>query len=113
MSSNVKDYKETLFLPNTNFPMRANLPEREKEWLGRWEKLNIYKKLRSDSSNRKDFVLHDGPPYANGNLHIGHALNKILKDFVVRSQQVLGNNSIYVPGWDCHGLPIEWKIEDL
>ena len=112
MSSNDKDYKETLFLPNTNFPMRANLPEREKEWLDRWEKLNVYKKLRRDSKNRKDFVLHDGPPYANGNLHIGHALNKILKDFVVRSQQVLGNNSIYVPGWDCHGLPIEWKIEE-
>ena len=88
MSSNDKDYKETLFLPNTNFPMRANLPEREKEWLDRWEKLNVYKKLRRDSKNRKDFVLHDGPPYANGNLHIGHALNKILKDFVVRSQQV-------------------------
>ena len=112
MSLNDKDYKETLFLPNTNFPMRANLPEREKEWLDHWEKLNVYKKLRRDSKNRKDFVLHDGPPYANGNLHIGHALNKILKDFVVRSQQVLGNNSIYVPGWDCHGLPIEWKIEE-
>ena len=112
MSSNDKDYKETLFLPNTNFPMRANLPERETEWLARWEKLNIYKKLREDISDRKVFVLHDGPPYANGNLHIGHALNKILKDFVVRSQQVLGNDSIYVPGWDCHGLPIEWKIEE-
>ena len=112
MSSTDKDYKETLFLPNTNFPMRANLPEREKEWLARWEKLNIYKKLRENSGERKAFVLHDGPPYANGNLHIGHALNKILKDFVVRSQQVLGNNSIYVPGWDCHGLPIEWKIEE-
>ena len=111
MSLNDKDYKETLFLPNTNFPMRANLPEREKEWLDRWEKLNVYKKLRRDSKNRKDFVLHDGPPYANGNLHIGHALNKILKDFVVRSQQVLGNNSIYVPGWDCHGLPIELMVE--
>ena len=112
MSSNDKDYKETLFLPTTKFPMRANLPEREKEWLDRWEELKIYKKLRKGSINRKDFVLHDGPPYANGNLHIGHALNKILKDFVARSQQVLGNNSIYVPGWDCHGLPIEWKIEE-
>ena len=112
MSSSEKDYKETLFLPTTTFPMRANLPEREKEWLDHWGELKIYKKLRQDSRNRKDFVLHDGPPYANGNLHIGHALNKILKDFVVRSQQVLGNNSIYVPGWDCHGLPIEWKIEE-
>ncbi len=112
MSLNDKDYKETLFLPRTSFPMRANLPEREKEWLDRWENLNIYKKLRRGSSSRIDFVLHDGPPYANGNLHIGHALNKILKDFVVRSQQVLGKNSIYVPGWDCHGLPIEWKIEE-
>ena len=112
MSSNEKNYKETLFLPTTKFPMRANLPEREIEWLDRWEELKIYKKLRKGSINRKDFVLHDGPPYANGNLHIGHALNKILKDFVARSQQVLGNNSIYVPGWDCHGLPIEWKIEE-
>ena len=107
MSLKDKDYKETLLLPNTNFPMRANLPEREKEWLARWEALEIYKKLRKNTSNRKNFVLHDGPPYANGRLHIGHALNKILKDFVARSQQALGKNSIYVPGWDCHGLPIE------
>ena len=90
MSSTDKDYKETLFLPNTNFPMRANLPEREKEWLAHWEKLNIYKKLREYSGERKVFVLHDGPPYANGNLHIGHALNKILKDFVVRRSASFG-----------------------
>ena len=93
MPSNVKDYKETLFLPNTNFPMRANLPEREKEGLARWEKLNIYKRLRKDFGNRKDFVLHDGPPYANGNLHIGHALNKILKDFVARKTNLYINKA--------------------
>ena len=92
--------------------MRASLPTREPEWLQSWEKLNIYHKLREKSSGRKTFILHDGPPYANGHLHIGHALNKILKDFIVRSQQMLGFDSRYVPGWDCHGLPIEWKIEE-
>ena len=106
------DFKNTLLLPSTNFPMRASLPTREPEWLQSWEELNIYQKLREKSSGRKTFILHDGPPYANGHLHIGHALNKILKDFIVRSQQMLGFDSRYVPGWDCHGLPIEWKIEE-
>ena len=105
------DYKNTLSLPETDFPMRANLPSRELDWLKHWDKLKIIDKLR-DLNGREKFILHDGPPYANGNLHIGHALNKILKDMVVRSQQMLGNDAPYIPGWDCHGLPIEWKIEE-
>ena len=112
MQNKIFDFKNTLLLPSTNFPMRASLPTREPEWLQSWEELNIYQKLREKSSGRKTFILHDGPPYANGHLHIGHALNKILKDFIVRSQQMLGFDSRYVPGWDCHGLPIEWKIEE-
>ena len=111
MTDEPADYKNTLNLPKTDFPMRAGLPNREPGWLERWEKIGIYKKLRQKSS-RKPFILHDGPPYANGNLHIGHALNKILKDMVVRSQQMMGNDARYIPGWDCHGLPIEWKIEE-
>ena len=107
-----KNYKETLLLPKTNFPMRAGLPVREPDWLDHWEKLNVYHRLRKKAGKRKPFILHDGPPYANGNLHIGHALNKILKDFITRSQQMLGKDARYVPGWDCHGLPIEWKIEE-
>ncbi|HYC16368.1 MAG TPA: isoleucine--tRNA ligase [Pseudolabrys sp.] len=112
MSKPERDYSETLFLPQTEFPMRAGLPQREPEILARWEKGNLYKQLRSAAKGRDKFILHDGPPYANGNIHIGHALNKILKDVVTRSQQMLGFDSNYVPGWDCHGLPIEWKIEE-
>jgi isoleucyl-tRNA synthetase len=107
-----RDYSETLFLPQTEFPMRASLPQREPEILARWEKGDLYKQLRAAAKGRDKFILHDGPPYANGNIHIGHALNKILKDVVTRSQQMLGYDSNYVPGWDCHGLPIEWKIEE-
>jgi isoleucyl-tRNA synthetase len=107
-----RDYSETLFLPKTDFPMRAGLPQKEPEILARWEKLDLYKSLREAAKGRAKFILHDGPPYANGNIHIGHALNKILKDVVTRSQQMLGFDSNYVPGWDCHGLPIEWKIEE-
>ncbi|MFM8608468.1 MAG: isoleucine--tRNA ligase [Hyphomicrobiales bacterium] len=107
-----RDYSETLFLPETDFPMRAGLPQREPEILARWAKIDLYKRLRETSAGRPRFVLHDGPPYANGNIHIGHALNKVLKDLVTRSQQMLGFDSNYVPGWDCHGLPIEWKIEE-
>jgi isoleucyl-tRNA synthetase len=107
-----RDYSETLFLPQTEFPMRAGLPQREPEILTRWEKGDLYKQLRAAANGRDKFILHDGPPYANGNIHIGHALNKILKDVVTRSQQMLGFDSNYVPGWDCHGLPIEWKIEE-
>ena len=106
------DYKNTVYLPKTDFPMKAGLNKREPELLKRWEKLNLYKRLREDSKGQEKFILHDGPPYANGNLHIGHALNKILKDVIVRSQQMLGKDANYVPGWDCHGLPIEWKIEE-
>jgi len=105
------DYRDTVFLPKTEFPMRAGLPAREPEWLARWERIGIYDRLR-EKTGRASFVLHDGPPYANGHLHIGHALNKTLKDFIVRSQQMMGKDSRYVPGWDCHGLPIEWKIEE-
>jgi len=107
-----RDYSETLFLPQTGFPMRAGLPQREPEILRRWNEIGLYQRLREVQKGRDRFVLHDGPPYANGNIHIGHALNKILKDLVVRSQGMLGYDSNYVPGWDCHGLPIEWKIEE-
>jgi isoleucyl-tRNA synthetase len=112
MSKPERDYSETLFLPQTEFPMRAGLPQREPEILARWEKADLYRQLRAAAKGREKFILHDGPPYANGNIHIGHALNKILKDVVTRSQQMLGLDSNYVPGWDCHGLPIEWKIEE-
>ncbi|KAA9008076.1 isoleucine--tRNA ligase [Histidinibacterium aquaticum] len=105
------DYKDTLNLPQTEFPMRAGLPKREPGWLERWEKIGIYERLR-EKEDRTPFTLHDGPPYANGHLHIGHALNKVLKDMVVRSHQMMGHDSRYIPGWDCHGLPIEWKIEE-
>jgi isoleucyl-tRNA synthetase len=107
-----RDWSKTLFLPETEFPMRAGLPELEPKLLKRWDEIGLYEKLRDQSKGRTKFVLHDGPPYANGNIHIGHALNKILKDLVVKSQQMLGHDSNYVPGWDCHGLPIEWKIEE-
>ncbi len=106
------DYRETVFLPKTDFAMKAGLPEREPALLKRWEDMGLYGKLREQSKGRPKYVLHDGPPYANGNLHIGHALNKILKDIVTRSRQMAGFDSNYVPGWDCHGLPIEWKIEE-
>jgi isoleucyl-tRNA synthetase len=107
-----RDYSQTLFLPKTDFPMRAGLPQKEPVLLKRWQDIDLYGKLRAAAKGRPRFILHDGPPYANGNIHIGHALNKILKDVVTRSQQMLGFDSNYVPGWDCHGLPIEWKIEE-
>ena len=106
------DYSSTLYLPQTDFPMRAGLPQKEPETVARWQKMGLYKKLRASAAGREKFVLHDGPPYANGNIHIGHALNKILKDVITRSFQMRGYDSNYVPGWDCHGLPIEWKIEE-
>ncbi|MES2145966.1 MAG: isoleucine--tRNA ligase [Pseudomonadota bacterium] len=111
MCADTPDYRDTVFLPETDFPMRAGLPQREPEWLARWERIGVYDRLR-EKPGRAPFVLHDGPPYANGHLHIGHALNKVLKDMVVRSQQMMGFDARYVPGWDCHGLPIEWKIEE-
>ncbi|WP_169544512.1 isoleucine--tRNA ligase [Sneathiella aquimaris] len=106
------DYKSTLFLPTTSFPMKAGLPNKEPAILERWEKIDLFRKLREQSKDREQFVLHDGPPYANGHLHMGHAVNKVLKDVINRSQQMQGKNAHYVPGWDCHGLPIEWKIEE-
>ncbi len=106
------DYSKTLYLPETEFPMRAGLPQKEPETVARWQKMELYKKLRASAAGREKFVLHDGPPYANGNIHIGHALNKILKDIINRSFQMRGYDANYVPGWDCHGLPIEWKIEE-
>ncbi|WP_433988740.1 Isoleucine--tRNA ligase (plasmid) [Pseudoseohaeicola sp. NH-UV-7] len=105
------DYKSTLNLPKTDFPMRAGLPNREPGWLERWEKIGVYDRLR-EKQGRTPFTLHDGPPYANGHLHIGHALNKTIKDMIVRSHQMMGFDARYIPGWDCHGLPIEWKIEE-
>ena len=107
-----QDYKSTIFLPRTEFPMKAGLPKREPEMLARWAAMELYHLQREASRGREKFILHDGPPYANGHLHIGHALNKILKDVINRSQQMLGKDANYVPGWDCHGLPIEWKIEE-
>jgi isoleucyl-tRNA synthetase len=112
MPETARDYSETLFLPKTDFPMRARLPQKEPELLAHWERIGLYARLREASRGRTKFVLHDGPPYANGNIHIGHALGSILKDVVTRSQQMMGFDSNYVPGWDCHGLPIEWKIEE-
>ena len=106
------DYSKTLYLPETEFPMRAGLPQKEPEMAKKWKEMNLYKRLRASAAGREKFVLHDGPPYANGNIHIGHALNKVLKDVITRSFQMRGYDSNYVPGWDCHGLPIEWKIEE-
>ncbi|VVT23223.1 isoleucine--tRNA ligase [Hoeflea sp. EC-HK425] len=106
------DYSKTLYLPETDFPMRGGLPQKEPELVARWQEMRLYDRLRASSAGRPKYVLHDGPPYANGNIHIGHALNKILKDVITRSFQMRGFDSNYVPGWDCHGLPIEWKIEE-
>ncbi|MFZ4761666.1 MAG: isoleucine--tRNA ligase [Alphaproteobacteria bacterium] len=108
----MSDYKNTVFLPQTNFPMRGNLPVKEKEILAFWQENKLYEQQKSARAGKKPFILHDGPPYANGNIHIGHAVNKILKDIVLRSRNLMGFYCPYVPGWDCHGLPIEWKIEE-
>lgn len=107
-----RDYRSTVFLPKTDFPMKAGLPQKEPGILARWQEQDIYAQTREARAGREKFVLHDGPPYANGDMHIGHALNHILKDMVVRTQTLLGKNAPYVPGWDCHGLPIEWKVEE-
>jgi isoleucyl-tRNA synthetase len=106
------DYRDTVFLPQTDFPMQGGLPKKEPELLARWQRDDLHGKLRAQAAGREKFILHDGPPYANGNIHIGHALNKILKDIINRSMQMQGFDAPYVPGWDCHGLPIEWKIEE-
>ncbi len=106
------DYKDTLNLPDTPFPMRGDLPKREPQWVSQWQEKKLYQRIREVSAGRPRFVLHDGPPYANGDIHIGHAVNKILKDIIVRSKTLAGFDAPYVPGWDCHGLPIEWKVEE-
>jgi len=107
-----RDYRDTVFLPKTDFPMKAGLPQKEPGILARWQGMDLYCRLRDARQGREKFILHDGPPYANGDMHIGHALNHILKDMVVRTQSLLGKDAPYVPGWDCHGLPIEWKVEE-
>ena len=110
--STTRDYRDTVFLPKTDFPMKAGLPAKEPGILARWQSIGLYEKLRAARAGREKFILHDGPPYANGDMHIGHALNHILKDTVCRTQGLLGKDAPYVPGWDCHGLPIEWKVEE-
>jgi isoleucyl-tRNA synthetase len=111
-ASAATDYKDTVFLPQTDFPMKAGLAQKEPAILARWQEQDLYKQLRDARRGREKFILHDGPPYANGDMHIGHALNHILKDMVCRTQSLLGKDAPYVPGWDCHGLPIEWKVEE-
>ncbi|MFL6746791.1 MAG: isoleucine--tRNA ligase, partial [Sphingomicrobium sp.] len=106
------DYRSTVFLPRTDFPMKAGLPQKEPAILARWQEQDLYGELRKARAGREKFIFHDGPPYANGDIHIGHALNHALKDMVVRTQSLLGKDAPYVPGWDCHGLPIEWKVEE-
>jgi isoleucyl-tRNA synthetase len=113
MSETKTDYRSTLNLPDTPFPMRGDLPKREAGWTKEWDDKGIYKKLRDVRAGKPKFVLHDGPPYANGKIHIGHAVNKVLKDMIVKARQLKGLDAIYVPGWDCHGLPIENAIEKL
>ncbi len=106
------DYRSTVFLPKTDFPMKAGLPQKEPLILAKWQEGDLYGQVRAHREGREKFILHDGPPYANGDIHIGHALNHILKDMVVRTQTLLGKDAPYIPGWDCHGLPIEWKVEE-
>ena len=110
--STQRDYRDTVFLPKTDFPMKAGLPQKEPGIAARWEQIGLYDALRAARRGREKFILHDGPPYANGDIHVGHALNHILKDMVCRTQNLLGRDAPYVPGWDCHGLPIEWKVEE-
>jgi isoleucyl-tRNA synthetase len=107
-----RDWRDTVFLPKTDFPMKAGLAAKEPAILDRWARIGLYDRLRKERAGRERFILHDGPPYANGDIHMGHAMNKVLKDIIVRSQTLMGKDAPYVPGWDCHGLPIEWKIEE-
>ncbi|WCM27665.1 isoleucine--tRNA ligase [Sphingomonas sp. QA11] len=111
-SDTQRDWRDTVFLPKTDFPMKAGLAQKEPAILERWAKLGLYDRLREQRKGRERFILHDGPPYANGDIHMGHAMNKVLKDIIVRGQSLLGKDAPYVPGWDCHGLPIEWKVEE-
>ena len=105
------DYKETLNLPKTAFPMKGNLAQREPAMVKRWQDMDLYKRVRQEMEGKPKFILHDGPPYANGDIHIGHAVNKILKDIIVKSKSMSGFDAPYIPGWDCHGLPIELQVE--
>ncbi|MGS0730010.1 class I tRNA ligase family protein, partial [Shewanella sp. 0m-11] len=107
----MSDYKSTLNLPETEFPMRGNLANREPEMLKSWNENGLYQQIRESRKDAKPFILHDGPPYANGDIHIGHSVNKILKDIIIKSKTMSGFDAPYVPGWDCHGLPIELKVE--
>ena len=109
----MSDYKNTLNLPETGFPMRGDLAKREPQMLERWYKEGLYQAIRKAKSGKKTFILHDGPPYANGSIHIGHSVNKILKDIIIKSKGLAGYDSPYIPGWDCHGLPIEHKVEQI
>ena len=111
VSKEMSDYKSTLNLPKTAFPMKASLVQREPQRLKQWQEMGLYEKIREQGSGRPQFILHDGPPYANGDLHVGHAVNKILKDIIVKSKTLSGFDAPYVPGWDCHGLPIELSVE--
>ena len=106
------DYKNTLNLPDTPFPMRGNLAKREPEMLDAWYKDDLYGKIRASRKGRKSFILHDGPPYANGSIHLGHSVNKVLKDIIIKCKTLSGYDAPYIPGWDCHGLPIELKVEE-
>ena len=110
--TNKEKFKDTVFLPKTDFPMRGGLPQKEPEILKGWQDSDLYAQMRENAKDKPKWILHDGPPYANGNIHMGHAVNKILKDVTVKSYSMLGYNAPYVPGWDCHGLPIEWKVEE-
>ena len=107
-----RDYRDTVFLPKTDFPMKAGLPQKEPAIAARWQEEKLYEKLRDARRGKEKFIFHDGPPYANGDMHIGHALNHTLKDMVCRTHNAIGMDAPYVPGWDCHGLPIEWKVEE-
>jgi isoleucyl-tRNA synthetase len=107
----MSDYRKTLNMPETAFPMRGDLAKREPNWVAQWRERRIYQRIREKAKGRPTFILHDGPPYANGDIHIGHAVNKILKDIIIKSKTLAGFDAPYVPGWDCHGLPIEHQIE--
>ena len=110
-NNSVKDYKSTLNLPKTDFPMKANLAQREPQWLAEWQTQDVYGAIRKAREGKPQFILPDGPPYANGKIHCGHALNKILKDIIIKAKTLDGFDAPYVPGWDCHGLPIELNVE--
>ena len=106
-----KEYRDTLNLPQTDLSMKAGLPRKEPEILEFWDSINLYQKIREQNNGKEQFILHDGPPYANGDIHLGHAVNKTLKDITIKFQSLIGKDAPYVPGWDCHGLPIELNVD--